>query len=68
VRAEVTALKERLDRSAGTIDELADFRVQAVARLAAQHEEIIRLRGVIRGAHHVTQLPQPRTVTFGSCS
>ncbi|MCD9876565.1 hypothetical protein [Streptomyces guryensis] len=68
LRAEVTALKERLNRSAGTIDELTDFRAQALARLAAQHEEIILLRGVIRGANHVTQLPQPRTVTFGSCS
>ena len=68
LKAEVTALKERLARSAGTIDELTDFRAQALARLAAQHEEIIRLRGVIRVANHVTQLPQPRTVRFGSCS
>ncbi|MFJ9683751.1 hypothetical protein ACIRP2_37900 [Streptomyces sp. NPDC101194] len=56
--------------------ELEDFRVQAVSRLAAQHEEIIRLRaqgargGRAAEAGNVRRLPGAgdRTAPFGSCS
>jgi hypothetical protein len=68
LKAEVTAFKERLARSAGTIDELTDFRAQALARLAAQHEEILHLRGTAVAASQVTRLPLARTTTIGSCS
>jgi len=61
LKAEVTALKERLARSADTIDELTDFRSQALARLAAQHDEIVRLRGTADAASSVTRLPTART-------
>ncbi|MEU0504963.1 hypothetical protein [Nocardia sp. NPDC005998] len=36
------ALSERPAKASGTIDEFTDFRAQAIARLAAQHEEITR--------------------------
>ncbi|MEV0414937.1 hypothetical protein AB0I68_30095 [Streptomyces sp. NPDC050448] len=68
LKAEVTALKERLARSAGSIDELTDFRTQALARLAAQHDEIVRLRGTADAASRVTRLPTARTTMIGSCS
>ena len=68
LKAEVTALKDRLARSADTIDELTDFRTQALARLAAQHEEIVRLRGTADAASRVTRLPTARSTTIGSCS
>ncbi|MEV7783600.1 hypothetical protein [Kitasatospora sp. NPDC088351] len=68
LKAEVTALKERLARSAGTIDELTDFRARALARLAAQHEEIVRLRGTADAASRITRLPTVRTITIGSSS
>jgi hypothetical protein len=44
LKADNRALSERLAQAPGTIDELTDFRAQAIARLAAQHEEITRLR------------------------
>ncbi|WP_434598402.1 hypothetical protein [Streptomyces sp. A5-4] len=68
LKAEVIALKERLARSAGTIDELTDFRHQALARLAAQHEEIVHLRATAAGANRVTRLPTARSTSIGSCS
>lgn len=64
---EVTTLKQRLTQSADTIDELTDFRTQALARLAAQHDEITRLRASAAAATEVTRLPR-RATTIGSCS
>ena len=48
LKDEITRLKERLAQSDATTSELAGFRDQALARLAAQHHEITRLR---REAH-----------------
>jgi hypothetical protein len=39
---------------------LGDFRDQALARLAAQHEEIVRLRGVADASARVVRLPTSR--------
>jgi hypothetical protein len=64
LKAEVTALKERLARSAGTIDELTDFHTQALARLAAQHDEIIRLRGTADRMRRCAQDPDPAVRVF----
>ncbi|MHC3818618.1 MULTISPECIES: hypothetical protein [unclassified Streptomyces] len=61
-------MKERLARSADSIDELTDFRAQALARLAAQHEEILPLRGTADAASRGTRLPTVRSTTVGSCS
>lgn len=56
---EIARLKERLARSDATISELADFRGQSLARLAAQHDEITRLRQEVRLAAGVRRLPVP---------
>lgn len=64
---EVTALKRRLTQAADTIDELTDFRNQALSRLAEQHDEISRLRDSAAAASQVRRLPRPAT-TIGPCS
>ncbi|MGV9866986.1 hypothetical protein [Rhodococcus koreensis] len=67
LKNEVGKLKQRLAESASTIDQLADFRTHALAQLAAQHDEITRLRASATTATRVRQLPG-RTETIGSCS
>ncbi len=57
LKAEVSALTERLARRDETIAELTGFRTEALARLAAQHEEITRLRWHADGAAKVRRLP-----------
>lgn len=68
LKADNRALEERLAAAAGTIDELTDFRAQAIARLAAQHEEITRLRQVAAGNARtsITHLPR-RSAVIGPC-
>ncbi len=44
LKAEVAALHQRLSRATTTIAELEAFRATALSRLAAQHDEIARLR------------------------
>ncbi|MET7622629.1 hypothetical protein [Streptomyces sp. NPDC005408] len=68
LKAQNAKLKERLAQSERTIDELTGFRTQALARLAAQHEEIIRLREAAAGTTRVSRLPPPRTTVIGTCS
>jgi hypothetical protein len=59
LKDEIARLKERLAQSDATIGELADFRGQALARLAAQHDEITRLRQEARLAARVRRLSAP---------
>ncbi|MFI1488845.1 hypothetical protein [Streptomyces sp. NPDC020747] len=68
LKTESIKLRERLAQSEQTIDELTDFRTQALARLAAQHEEIIRLRAAVAGASRVSRLPAPRSTVIGTGS
>ncbi|GAB3175032.1 hypothetical protein [Streptomyces incanus] len=68
LKAETTRLKERLLRSEQTVGELTDFRTQALARPAAQYEEIVRLRGAAGASNRVARLPSSRTTVIGSCS
>jgi hypothetical protein len=68
LKAENAKLRERLAKSEQMIDELADFRTQALARLAAQYEEIVQLRDAAAGASRVSRLPAPRTSVIGTCS
>jgi hypothetical protein len=68
LKAENTKLRERLAQSEQTIEELSDFRTQVLARLAAQHEEIVRLRAAADGASRVARLPFARAAVIGSCS
>ena len=44
LKADLDTLRTRLAQANTTIDQLTDFRTQALSRLAAQHEEILRLR------------------------
>ncbi|MFF2807943.1 hypothetical protein ACFVT2_12245 [Streptomyces sp. NPDC058000] len=69
-RIATAKLKERLAQSEQTIDEPTDFRTQALARLAAQHEEIVHLRQTAADASLVTRLPSGRSsaTVIGSCS
>ncbi|MFF2808259.1 hypothetical protein ACFVT2_14020 [Streptomyces sp. NPDC058000] len=70
LKAENTKLRERLAQSEQTVDELSDFRGHALARLAAQHEEIVHLRQTAAAASRVVRLPAARssTTVIGSCS
>ena len=61
LKAENNRLKERLDHSVRKNNELSEFRTQALARLAAQHEEIVQLREAADRASPVSRLPTPRT-------
>ena len=67
LKSEITTLKKRLSRAEDAIGELAEFRVQALARLAAQHEEITRLRRHTDATSPVRRLPT-RTPAVGPCS
>lgn len=60
LKNEISGLKARLSRADRMIEELTDFRGQALSRLAAQHEEIIRLRNAATGAGRVIHLPTTR--------
>jgi len=68
LKIENAKLKARLTQSEQTIDELTDFRSQALARLAAQHEEIVRLRDAVAGASRVRRLPTRQPTVIGTCS
>jgi hypothetical protein len=59
LKDEVARLKERLAQSDAAISELASFRDQALAQLAAQHGEITRLRQEAHRAASVRRLPVP---------
>ena len=58
LNAEVNALKQRLAQRDQTIDALTDFKTEALSTLAAQHDEITRLRAA--GTSNVRRLPTPR--------
>ena len=72
LKAEVTQLRDRVARRDASLSELTAFKTLAVSRLAAQHEEITRLREQLALAGDVSRLPAPATsraaAPFGSCS
>jgi hypothetical protein len=57
LKDEVARLKERVAQADVTITELAGFRDQALARLAAQQHEITRLRQEAHRAASVRRVP-----------
>jgi hypothetical protein len=57
LKTEVVTLNARLARRDQTISDLSAFKTEAVARLAAQHEEIHRLRRQADQAARVHRLP-----------
>ncbi|MGW5235960.1 hypothetical protein ACWEQU_27640 [Streptomyces nodosus] len=68
LKSEITKIKDRLTRSDSAIEDLTDFRTQALARLPAQHVEILHLRRSAAAADRVTRLPTARSTSIGSCS
>lgn len=67
LKADVDKLNDRLAQANSTIEELSDFRTQALARLAAQHDEILRLRAAAARNANVTRLPAARQKVIGPC-
>jgi hypothetical protein len=61
LKDEVTTLRQRLADRDTTITTLNGFKDQALARLAAQHDEIARLRTQNKRAATVRLLPAPGT-------
>jgi hypothetical protein len=59
LKNEITRLRERLAESAGIITDLTEFRTQALSRLAAQHDEITRLRHDLQRTATIRRLPSP---------
>jgi hypothetical protein len=57
LKSQVTALRERQARQDTVIAELTDFKAQALSRIAAQHDEITRLRREVQRAASVRRLP-----------
>ncbi|QKW22850.1 hypothetical protein HUT16_30510 [Kitasatospora sp. NA04385] len=68
LKTEVTKPKARLARADGTVEQLTDFRAQALARFAAQHEEVIHLRATAPAASRVNRLSAARSTSIGSGS
>ncbi|QIS09795.1 hypothetical protein [Nocardia arthritidis] len=48
LKADIDKLKTHLAQANSTIEELTDFRTHALARLAAQHDEILHLRAATK--------------------
>ena len=57
LKTEVEKLKSTLAQANSTIQELTEFRIQALSRIAAQHDEILRLRTANDPAAGITRLP-----------
>jgi hypothetical protein len=67
LKADIDKLRNRLSQADQKIADLANFRAQALSRLAAQHEEIVRLRDAAADTGRVIRLPVNRATSFGSC-
>jgi transposase len=67
LKDELDTLKQRLARCDQTIVELTDINAEALSRLAAQHDEIARLRRQADHTSPVRRLPT-RSSTIGPCS
>lgn len=57
LKTTIDTLQQRIARYEQTTCELTTFRQQALSRLAAQHEEITRLRAALERASNVRRLP-----------
>jgi chromosome segregation ATPase len=67
LKADIDKLNGRLAKANSTIEQLSDFRTQALAQLAVQHEEILRLRVAAARNANVTRLPAARQKVIGPC-
>ncbi|MGW2410456.1 hypothetical protein ACWCXK_39035 [Streptomyces sp. NPDC001739] len=70
LKTKVAELRESLAQRDESIAELTTFKEVAVSRLAAQHDEIVRLREQAAVLGNVRRLPaaRPGTAPYGSCS
>ncbi len=68
LKTENTKLRTELGRSEQAVDQLTDFRVRALARLAAQHDEILRLREAAAEASRASRHFAPRATVLGTRS
>lgn len=70
LKTQVAELKERVAKRDVVVAELAEFKTVAVSQLAAQRDEITRLRGQTAALGNLRQLPAARggTAPYGSCS
>jgi hypothetical protein len=68
LKDENTALRQRLAGQGTTITTLNGFKNQALARLAAQHDEITRLRTQNKRAATVRLLPTPGSEAAAPCT
>jgi DNA repair exonuclease SbcCD ATPase subunit len=57
LKTTIDTLQQRITRYEQTTAEAAQFRQQALSRLAAQHDEITRLRSALERASNVRRLP-----------
>lgn len=67
LKADVGKLRNGLAQANSTIDALTGFRRVALARLAAQHDEILRLRAAAAPKANVARLPATRRKVIGPC-
>jgi hypothetical protein len=67
LKIEIDTLKQRITRRDTTIAELADLKAEVLSRLAAQHDEITRLRREAGGTSPVRRLPT-RATAMRPCS
>lgn len=68
LKTDLAKLKHRLAQAESRIEDLSDFRTQALARIAAQHDEIERLRTTpTSSTSTVTLLPSARQKLTGPC-
>ena len=63
---DMDALKQRLTNRDQTIATLNDFKTEALSQLAAQHDEITRLRSAVTASSNVRRLPT-RAAIIGPC-
>jgi capsule polysaccharide export protein KpsE/RkpR len=72
LKAEIDALRNHIARQSATIENLSEFKTLALSRIAAQHEEIARLRDLqtatgTPAAARLMAVPRDGQ-TIGSCS
>lgn len=70
LKTQVTELKDRLTKRDEALAELTAFKTVAISQLAAQHDEVTRLREQAAALGNVRRLPAARggTAPYGSCS
>jgi uncharacterized membrane protein YccC len=67
LKNEIDTLRQRLAGRDQTIASLNDFKTLALSQIAAQHDEITRLRGAVNSSGNVRRLPA-RAAIIGPCS